>query len=56
MKKESMAKDEYIDFHTSSEINKYFRSLRTNDIGHFPRNVKCLLEWLKEHGHIKPKK
>ncbi len=57
MKKESMAKDEYIGFRTSSEIKQILQKLA--DEGYRTLSQECemlIIEWLKEHGLIKPKK
>jgi len=57
MKIKDMAKDENIAFRTSPEIKQILEKLATE--GYRTLSQQCemiIIEWLKEHGHIKPKK
>jgi hypothetical protein len=57
MKKRDMAKDDYIAFRTSAEIKQLLQKLAGE--GYRTLSQECemiIIEWLKEHGHIKPKK
>ena len=54
MKKETMAKDEYIGFRTSPEIKQLLQKLA--DEGYRTLSQQCemiIIEWLKERGHLK---
>ena len=57
MGKKEMAKDEYIGFRTAVEIKRILQKLA--DEGYRTLSQECemiIIEWLKEHGYIKPKK
>ena len=56
MKKEIMAKNEYIGFRTSKEIKQILQELA--DEGYRTLSQQCdmaVIEWLKEHGYLKGK-
>jgi hypothetical protein len=51
-----MAKDEYIGFRTDSKIKKILQKFA--DEGYRTLSQQCemiIIEWLKEHGHLKNK-
>jgi|GEM_PF-1307503 hypothetical protein len=54
MKKEIMAKDEYIGFRTSSEIKRLLQKIADEGYRTLSQQSEMIIiEWLKEKGHLK---
>jgi hypothetical protein len=53
MKKEIMAKNEYIGFRTSKKIKQIIQELADKEYRTLSQQCEmAVIEWLKEHGHF----
>ena len=56
MKKEIMAKDEYIGFRTTTQIKEILQRMAMQDYRTLSQQCEMIIvEWLKEYGHLKEK-